>query len=712
MGNYRTGLLAAVLILLQGWNTVAKSQHILEKKIDVDFNQIPVHEALAEMERAAAFSFSYNTEIISPDSIVTLKDRGASVEKLLNDLFKNKYQYGESGNFLIITLRPKALQIITTDISSDRNSYSVSGLIVEEATNSRLPNVSVYAKQTLEATLSDEHGYFKLNFRNGASGPLTLTASKLGYSDANVNFLQTLAVSDRKNTRAYMTAASNGKGVEKEGFGRFMIGTRQLIQSLNIPDFFANRPIQISVSPGLSTHGLMSSQVVNEVSLNLVGGYTAGVKGFELGTVFNINRLDAKYLQVAGVFNVVGGAATGLQVAGISNETLGGVNGVQIAGFVNNDQKTVSGVQIAGLKNEAHVLKGVQIGLINKVDSSRGASIGLLNFIGNGFYKVGISANDVINTNVSLSTGTHDFYTILHAGYNAGSRDPNSRLAFGFGLGHDFMINKRLYLSAIGDYQIWGDGNSFRKNWKQAKLLMNVQLSDHFSIYAGPTFRHYVSDISLNYLYSQSGYIMGSTLDRNYKTKFGWDAGIAYNSAFRRTVRKSRPAENWYMGLSANVANDISFVRPSIGSSVFVLREFNNRFAATLSAGYFTEVRSDRLFSGDFYGKIVEARDDFRFRRIPVKAGIRAYEGKRFFFSAELGFLAGLNNPNYLAHIDEQGKLTKSYYGGTPHTMIASAGIGYVITGGLEAQLHYDHYWGNVTNQIGLSVNYKFKISR
>src|SRR5690606_4996829 len=117
---------------------------------------------------------------------------------------------------------------------------------------------------------------------------------------------------------------------------------------------------------------------INRFSLNLAGGYTAGVDGVEFGGLFNINKRDAKYFQLAGIFNLVGGNVIGVQLAGVSNQALDTVKGVQISGFINKADSEVLGFQAAVLHNKAKVLKGMQIGIVNVVDSSEGVSIGLI----------------------------------------------------------------------------------------------------------------------------------------------------------------------------------------------------------------------------------------------------------------------------------------------------------------------------------------------
>ncbi|WP_146753028.1 hypothetical protein [Sphingobacterium multivorum] len=80
---------------------------------------------------------------------------------------------------------------------------------------------------------------------------------------------------------------------------------------MNLGGMFLYSPYQISMTPGLSTHGFIRSQIVNKFSINIIGGSTAGVKGMELGGVFNMNQYDMQGMQMAGVFNAVGGNVRG-----------------------------------------------------------------------------------------------------------------------------------------------------------------------------------------------------------------------------------------------------------------------------------------------------------------------------------------------------------------------------------------------------------------
>ena len=105
----------------------------------------------------------------------------------------------------------------------------------------------------------------------------------------------------------------------------------------------------------------MSGQVVNNFSLNVFGGYTAGTNGMEIGGLFNIDKQEVKYFQAAGIFNVDGGKMKGFQVAGINNTVLDTSYGFQAAGISNLVKGKFAGFQVGGIYNHvADSVKGFQ----------------------------------------------------------------------------------------------------------------------------------------------------------------------------------------------------------------------------------------------------------------------------------------------------------------------------------------------------------------
>ena len=336
----------------------------------------------------------------------------------------------------------------------------------------------------------------------------------------------------------------------------------------------------------------MSGSVVNKFSLNLVGGYTAGVDGFEMAGVFNLNKANARYMQVAGVLNMVGGSTEGVQLAGVfnvvgknangaqfsgvynhvkgnlngiqmstinyvngfteglqfsavSNTVNGGLRGFQMTGILNAVRKESNGMQISavgnvalkemrgvqfsGIFNYAKNNKGLQLSLINIADTSTGVSLGLINIVRHGYHKISISANDLINANVSFKSGNANLYTIFMLGKNFVNNEKIE--TFGLGLGHDFFAGRRLSFSTELTAQ-----HLYLGRWDYANILnkfhLNFQLRlfKGFSIYGGPVLNYYVTEAPNDYVVA-SGYKnqiapSNSKKINGNKAWLGWSAGF------------------------------------------------------------------------------------------------------------------------------------------------------------------------------------------
>jgi outer membrane protein W len=714
--------LLPVVLLMMLCIGKTQAQGLLNKRISINFNRARLADALHQIGKQGQFYFAYNGRLLPQDSLVTLAANNQTVSGIMVMLFHGKYEFKELNDHIIIDINLPNLALQNTDITNDNNTYSISGLVVDERTGERLMNASVYVKQQLISVLTDEHGYFKLKFRADNPGQISLTASKLAYKDTSINFLQSVSISSRSQTDAYNNTTNKSNRVERTAMGHLFSSARQRIQSLNIPDFFAKRPFQVSLTPGLSSHGMFSPQVVNKFSLNLIGGYTAGVNGLEFGGLFNINKMDSKYLQLAGVFNLVGGTVTGIQAAGAHNRALDTVRGLQVAGFINKAESEVAGMQLAALHNEAGKLKGLQIGLVNRVDTSQGASIGLINIIGNGFYRVTLSSNDIANTNVSLKTGTHAFYSTVYTGSNI---SPNNKLHyFGLGIGHDFMLSKRVYVSAEAAYQFVHDGSSFDDRWEQGKLLLNVQLSNNISLMAGPTFNRYnhsgsyhipgYKNVTRIPNYDDYQYTYGDN-GHQIRKWVGWEAGISFNSVFSNAFKPDHKvhdnSSSWYLG--AAVTAGIPWDNDGIvsGTELFTHRELGEHITGTLSVGYTHFLYHNYYYSfpdeNNHQTKIQLANTSANF--IPVKAGIRLYTGKTFFIGGEVGEVFGLFNYDTYQYNNYNSPIVSKPY----RSLMYSVSAGYSFRSGLETSFKFEDYGlQSYYKQFALRLAYRFKLGK
>jgi hypothetical protein len=572
--------LIIIFLLLTGFcraqTSVATYPHNLSKKVTFDFKQQRVGDVLQQISNAGNFYFAYNGALIAQDSIVNLNVKSMPVRDVLDQLFDGKVDYKENEKYIILRYAVNQFTIEPDNITTADNLYLISGYVVDIKTGKTVKQASVYEKRLLQSTLTDDEGYFSLRFK-GEHASIVLTASKETYRDTALVFLSSVNIKpagyddpDKEKGTVFSNA------IEELGIGKFFLSSKQRIQNVNIPNFLANTPFQASLTPGLSSHGMMSGRVVNKVSLNIIGGYTAGVDGVEIGGVFNLSKGNVKTLQLAGAFNVVGGNVDGLQIAGLINSVQGSSKGVQIAGLTslikgsvggfqisglgnvasqhlngmqiaglanitsrstrgmqiaglgNITSRTLRGMQIAGLLNYAKNNKGFQLGLINLADSSSGVSLGLINIVKHGYHKVSFFTNDLVNANVSLKTGNANLYTIFLAGKNYS--DTAKILTGGLGLGHDFILNRTFSVAAELTTQ-----GLYLGSWDETKMLTKFQANLHLklfnglTIFGGPSYNLYSSSKLIEN--SAVGYkqqiVPNKFQDINgNKGWLGWSAGI------------------------------------------------------------------------------------------------------------------------------------------------------------------------------------------
>jgi hypothetical protein len=593
-------------------NAATYGQAILQKNISLDVNRQRLDNVLEILSNKGDFYFSYNSSIIKKDSLVSFRASNKTVKEILSLLFNTTYEFKESGNYIIIRKAPIRMTLLTQKGVTEERIYSVSGFVYDEQSGAAINEASIYEKTILASAMTNTEGFFKIKLKSSKTNTAELTVSKEYYEDTTIKiqprFDQELSITmmpiempgstEVITPEDYLTPDSlkiitdttenikppvitDSVKVQETGIGRFLLSGKQKIQSLNLKNFFATRPFQVSVVPGLSTHGQLSSQVVNNFSLNIFGGYTAGTNGLEIGGLFNIDKKEVKYFQAAGLFNSVGGEVKGFQVAGINNlvqDSVEGmqaaginnfvtgkmsgfqvagiynhvsdsVKGVQIAGIGNFSQEKVSGVQIAGVSNISNramnglqiagvvnytkKLRGVQIGLINIADTSAGYSIGLINIIIKGYHKLSFSFNEIQNFNAAFKTGNSKLYSILEAGLNAS--DSNKVYSFGYGLGSELSLNKKKTFSINPELSCQ---YLYLGSWDYTNLLnrfnlnLNVKLGKYVSLFAGPSYSVYVTDQNVGF----SGYRFPIPPSDYNTTKFsnkvtgwfGWNAGINF----------------------------------------------------------------------------------------------------------------------------------------------------------------------------------------
>ena len=301
------------------------------------------------------------------------------------------------------------------------------------------------------------------------------------------------------------------------------------------------RTAQVSFVHPIGSNGLQAGDISNRFSLNLIAGYSGGVKSFELGGIYNVTNGNVKGVQISGFGNATGGEVDGLQLAGFINTNREDVKGTQIAGFLNlvadpvrgvqvagfsnlteynrgfqlagfnNHNKGTDGVQVAGFINTSGDVKGAQVaGFINKTGDLRGAQVGIINIadsvasgsqIGlvnisrkNGFISIGMESDDVMPYRVTFRSGRDYFYTVLTVG---GKVDDYWSYGAGFGSRLFLSKNKTTFINPEARWSSIQKGkvqSSLNNHLVKLNMNLGYQVNQHLFLTAGPSVNFYFTN--------------------------------------------------------------------------------------------------------------------------------------------------------------------------------------------------------------------------
>lgn len=505
------------------------AQNNLMKEVTIgQVNKQRMGKVLDKISHNGNFHFAYNNRTIPADSLVSVSGYRGSIYNLLNTLLGADYEFKEVPGYIVLRHAPGRLSL-TAEVEEDQfKQFIIRGYVTDANDHQQMKQVSIYEKNQLISTLTNDQGYFEIKL-DSYKGALALVASKENYRDTALYVLQNININPTTFKRPYKYYPEDKHpGKMESRFSRFFISSRQRIQNLNLGGFFAESPYQFSLTPGLSTHGMYNSQVINHFSYNLLGGYTAGIQGVEVAGLFNIDRKDVNGLQVAGLFNVVGGSIKALQIAGVYNNAGDTVRGTQLAGIANKSGDIDGGLQASAIINIARKVKGVQLtGFVNIADSSD-YPIGLINLIKNGEKSLSLSTDEFLFTHVNFRSGGRVLYGIVGLGYRLGN-DP-IRYALDLGLGVHTLRGNHFNLDGeyISQLSLDLKRNSSRIN--SFKLLPGYRFTKQLKFFAGPSFNIYSGTVKDGSEHPVPGWQLHQSVNGNNMTNLhiGLSTGLQW----------------------------------------------------------------------------------------------------------------------------------------------------------------------------------------
>lgn len=571
-------------------HTLTKGQNYLEMPVTIQSANTPIATVFDQLEAQLAFNFSYEAQLINEDNEVSINAVNKSLQDVLTLTLGHDYDFKVVGTHVII-------QSNLEPVDRRGGSFSLMGQILGPD-NQPLENAIVYEANRQTAAVTNYDGFYRFNFRD-KNHPVALNISHSGFRDTVVHVSQgelqkmrVIPISEQRiipsdfktmESKSGTSLVNNEmKSLSDIKLVQFMIPDDALYVSSNL-NAFNWQSAQVSLVPYVSTNDLMNGLTTNNVSFNVIGGYTAQIEGAEFGAVSNFIQNSVYGFQAAGVSNIVGKEVVGFQAAGVVNITLGDVKGGQASGVINhvkgyhtgamvagvinitegtgegssskgikaqvsgvsnihlkdtanlqitsvwNQAERVKGVQVSGFGNYTKKLNGVQIGIVNIADTiETGVPIGLINVVKSGYRKLELSTNEVFQANVAFKTGGNHLYSFLNAGFGK-----YIGVGYGFGYTTDYS-RKSSFNIDVGTTALFDTDaaiNSYMGISNRITVGLTHQISKLFAFSTGPAFNFFM-------VHKEAGTSLPSEINK--------PSGIYYGNYYLEQALKAKKNNHWF----------------------------------------------------------------------------------------------------------------------------------------------------------------------
>lgn len=137
-------------------------------------------------------------------------------------------------------------------------------------------------------------------------------------------------------------------------------------------------PLNANLVPWVGTSTMFGTEIEQLVALNVIGGAAAGLRGFELAGLFNVESHAVCGVHASGGVNIVTGPLQGGQLS-VLNWVSGRTDGAQL-GFVNVGAGELAGLQLAFFNLAGDRSDGAQLGFVNiSANDLEGSQVGFAN---------------------------------------------------------------------------------------------------------------------------------------------------------------------------------------------------------------------------------------------------------------------------------------------------------------------------------------------
>ena len=363
-------ILFSVYLAISVTATDAQTKY-LDRKITLDLPSCSLEVALLEISKAANFRLSYDAGMIPGHAPVRVSARATQVSTLLEEILGKDVKTKEIGNHVILVRdRTGARE------KKPFREITLTGVILDATNRTPIGDATVYEVENKKSAVTGKNGNYKLVIPSGKK-VRSLAYCKTGYADTVIFLRQSaslrvdMLLHPLEGNISHMNTLPGSivvNATDSMRFVKWLVPRETMVNSQNL-EVRTSATFQVSIIPYIGTNWKVTGSVTNRFSLNLLAGYTGGLRGIEVGGLLNVTRNMIKGFQIGGLGNIVGGGGKGWQIGGLFNFDLGKFEGVQVGGLFNYAPDTIAGLQVGGLTNVIKgKIKGIQVsGLANVV---------------------------------------------------------------------------------------------------------------------------------------------------------------------------------------------------------------------------------------------------------------------------------------------------------------------------------------------------------
>lgn len=358
----KISLFLALLLACIFCKEKVQAQNYLEKKINLEVTNQSTEATMFILEKLGGFNFSYDALHLDPSKMVSIEGKQQSLEKILDELFQDRFTYKVIGSHIILRAKNK---------NAINNSMWILSGVITDTEGNPLENAIVYEVNRQASFITNPDGKYMIQLEGNQLG---INFSCKGYQDtvtyvnAQTNRKLNIALKPWQTQTIFKDGSLFTKGINSKSKALDWAYTYKELQDIGVVNLIISdkalyvsnnlnvqevRFAQVSLLPSIGTNKLANGLTTNKLSLNVMAGYSANITGLEIGTLANIIRQEINGLQISGAVNVVGEDVKGVQIAGAVNTNLGDMDGVQVAGAFNRVKGDIKGLQVAGAVNIA-----------------------------------------------------------------------------------------------------------------------------------------------------------------------------------------------------------------------------------------------------------------------------------------------------------------------------------------------------------------------